>query len=872
MAGTLIYNNCYTATIIAAAPEIGAAIIMPTEGAEGVGKHVIAYYPVLDTAYGVSQMPLYPTGSTVMCARGYMNNESVVFIIGQVNNTMDPRDNSSGPRMLYNAEKFTQSCLPVMSGLRLLERLCGNQSSSWIRNHANGISADSLPGDYDISDKQTALGLHIGKYMAQLRGSAIAFVDVSSLTSRVRLVGESVEEHNRCMERVRTSLYKVDNQAADVSEAFGVPAGSAVDADSGNETLTDDFAIPLYRIQHVSGALAQGFEDLVVGWPMVHGDGLQPVQRHDDTTEPPMLARRRMDFNGETSSASAHSLMSVKTPWIQGIEQLGYGGLPKEPDPEGAHVFDDLRTPHDASISPNTEPDIPEADDDDAITNAAINKMVDKLLTGSYKEAMLKALRDHGFAVTSSQGSLTGEPVDVELPGGATPDQQYKLPEHVDITDPATGRTQRYYSSMSFITQERDGSICICDGYGSEIRMCRGNIYISPALDLILRPGRDFSVMAPGHLALNAQGSVTINSSDSMFIRAVNNLKVVGATSGTGVVTVESRAVKGPQDTALPGLVIRSDSNLSMTAVNDMYIGRNSNKGDGHEKATAPEAEGSVVLDAGGNGGVYARCKSITVDAGELTAGAFTMQPDEASGAIQGTAITMTQNSVGIYADYITMPATLNMKSMEDVVKATLCRGGKRREARLNTSSKPSIWLQDSMVIGQDLIVNGQGRFNGHGKRGHALHAYGVISTTDDAELAPKARSTKRHFEEQELPPTQANAAPASAVAPAAASNAARRSYQDWFITGNQFAFPKTYNVSMPIVPGMVWQERTKGNTPEWMPWKEVYMDDGKGNITACYPGYDIWENAVVTARGDKRDYKKLNAGGYVTNAEHKEV
>ncbi len=335
---------------------------------------------------------------------------------------------------------------------------------------------------------------------------------------------------------------------------------------------------------------------------------------------------------------------------------------------------------------------------------------------------------------------------------------------------------------------------------------------------------------------------------------------------------MESRAVKGPQDTALPGLVLRSDSNLSLTAVNDMYIGRNSNHGDGKEKATQPKNEGSIVVDAGGNGSVYARCKSITVDANQLTAGAFTMPPDDTAGLIEGTAITMTPTSMGIFADAVTMPATLNMKTAEDVVKASVCRGGSLREARLKTSSKPSMWLQDSMVIGQDLIVNGQGRFNGHGKRGHALHAYGIISTTDDAELAPKAKSTKRHFTEQALPPTPVSAAPATTVAPAAASNASSRSYQDWFITGNQFAFPKTYNVAMPLIPGMVWQERTKKSIPGWRPWQEVYLDDGKGNITACYPGYDIWENAAVTARGGSKNYKKLNAGGYATDAEHKEV
>lgn len=874
----LFYNNGYTATVIAAAPEIGAAIVMPTTGSPAEGTHVIAYYPVNDAGYGVSAMPMYPVGTTVYCARGYMNSMEVVFIIGACNNTMDARGNSSGHRMLYNAETFTQSCEETMSGLRLLERIRGELGSSWIRNHANGMSADALPGDYDILDTRTALGLHIGKFMAQLRGSALAFLDVSGLDNKIRLVGETVELHNTCAEKACTADYEVSNQAADISEAFGIPSGTAVDADLENETLTDDFAIPLYRVQHVSGKLAQGFEDIVVGWPMISGKDPKPVERHDDTTEPPMLARRRIDFNGETSSASAHSLMSVKTPWIQGIEQLGYGGLPSEPAPDGSYIFDDLRTPHDASIASNEEPDIPEEGNEDAITDAAINKMVDKLLTGSYKEAMLKALREHGFAVTSSQGSLTGDEIDVETPGGYTSQQHYDLPEHIDITDPATGRKQRYYASMSFITQERDGSICLCDGYGSEIRMCRGNIYISPALDLIMRPGRDMSSMVPGHLSLNAQGTITINSSDSMYVRAIKDLKVVGATDGTGVVTVESRATAGPDNTGLPGLVIRSDSNLSLTSVNDLYIGRNTNHGDGQGNVTAPDTSGSIIMDAGATGGMYARCKSITVDSNELTAGAFSATEDsvitsedgEETATISGSAITMNTGSIGIFSGSVVMPAVLNMKAVEDVVKAPLCRDGSAKTAQLNTATEPSLWMQGSMVIGQDLVVNGNGKFNGHGKRGHALQAYGIVETKDNVKLKPGSGSTKRRFREQELPPTPASAAPAASGAASAAENAASRAYQDWFITGNQFAFPLTYNINMPIMPGMVWQERARLSDDPGEFWIETYMKDAEGNETACYPGYDIWETAKLSERGGKKD-TPLNSG-YVTNAKHEDA
>lgn len=864
---TIIYNNTYTATVVASAPELGVALVQRAQGSAKTSDLVLAYYPVMESPTGVSSMPMYAVGCTVLCTRCYLNSMEVVFITGLCNKHMDARDNSYGHRKLYNAESFTQSSSDALSGPRLLERMKPAKGSAWIRNHANGFPADALPGDYEILDKATTIGLHVGRDLVQLRGSALAMVDLTDFGSRVRLVGQSVETHTALTEHIVADQFTVDNQAANIQEAFGLlhTDGQVVDYDLDTEKLTprDEFAVPLYRLQHVSGALAQGFEDIVVGWPVVNG---KDAPRHDDTQEPPMLARRRLDYSGEATQASAHSLASVKTPWIQGITQLGYGGRATE----APYMFDDLREPYYKEQQANEEPDIPEDDNEDAITDAAINKMVDKLLTGAYKEAMLKALQEHGFSVSSSQSSVTGAEIDVELPGGATSKQHYALPEHIDITDPATGRKQRYYSSMSFITQERDGSICICDGYGSEIRMCRGNIYISPALDLIMRPGRDFSSMTPGHLSLNAQGSVTINSSDSTFIRSVKDLKVAGATGGTGIVTVESRASAGPAGTGLPGLVLRSDSNLSVTAVNDMYIGRNSNHGNGHEKTTPPEVAGSLIIDVGDNGSVYTRGKSVTVDAGELTAGAFNLTDTDAAGLVRGSAITVTAESVGIFTDTVVMPATLNMKAMKDVVKATLCRNGRTRDAQLTTSTTPSIWLQNSMVIGQDLVVNGIGRFNGHGKRGHALQAYGIVSTTDDAELPPKASTTKKLFTEQGLPLTPVNAAPATVTAAAAAASASKRVYQDWFITGNQFAFPTTYNVSMSRIPGMVWQERSKLSGSPGDTWRETYMQDAEGNETACYPGYDIWETATISERGGKHD-TPLN-GGYVTNAKHKDL
>ena len=350
----IIYNNSYTATVVASAPELGLAFVQPTHGSPVASSLVMALYPHLSDAPGALWMTAYGVGSTVVCTRGYANGMEVAFITGICNVKLDALDNSGDYRLLYNMEKFTQSCEDSKSILRLLERMRGTLKASWVRNYANGASADMLPGDADILDKVSTVGIHVGRLVTCLHGSSTAFVDVGKMDGKVRLVGDVIEMHNVCMEQVCDRRYSVRNVAASPQEAFGMVQGPALVPDEYNETLglLSDSALPLYRMQHMEGSVVQGLEDLVVGVPH---EGGSPVIQHDADKEPPVLAKSRMDMSGEFSEASAHSIASVKTPFISAVTQLGYGGKPV-----AGGMYDDLREPHDADPEPNLEPDIPE--------------------------------------------------------------------------------------------------------------------------------------------------------------------------------------------------------------------------------------------------------------------------------------------------------------------------------------------------------------------------------------------------------------------------------------------------------------------------------------------------------------------------------
>lgn len=854
----MLYNNTFTATVIVAAPELGLALVQETKGPKNIGAIYIAYPPMSDCGIGATPMPAYTSGTTVVCARGYSNNMNIVWILGPFNNRNDQLNSNYGHRKLYNAEQFTQSSEEALAVLHALERTLPAGRHTWVRNHANGIPGDALPGDYYILDKAGVSGLMVSRLLAQLKGSAMAFVDASVEDSKVRTVGDIITHDTLTQEHVIHELYSVDNEAMSVSEAFGLQTGPVVTENSAEETLklVDEMAIPLYRYQAVGGALAQGKEELIIGLP-------EDNHKHDAQHEPPALARKRASMSGELTDASAHSIMSVKAPYIPVIHQLGYGGRA-----QNGMMFDDLRSPLKEMVAtPDTSDPVPErapssaAEDRDAeITDAAINKLVDTILTGDYKEAMLQALARHGFTISNPKAAVM-DVSKLKQPGGVVYDQHYPLPDYIELMDPVTKETHRYYGTMSFISQERDGSICIRDGYGSEIRMSRGNIYISAALDVFVRPGRDFSAMVPGNLSLNSQRTFTINSSKDLYVRAVTDLKVAGATGGKGVVTVESWATSNAA--GIPGMVIRSDSNLSVTAVNDLYIGRNTNTAKTRGEATSPIAQGSIIVDAGQNGAVYTKGNRYTVDTYELVLGAF----NQTGSSVKGSAIVVSPSSIGVYARSVQMPTNVSMQIMESPVNISVVRKGKKATAVAVTADISALAVGDGGILTTgNLVVNGTGKFNAHNKdNSAALVARGIISTApENAVIDPKVPRNRNFFKDTELElqraPQHAGESATNIVV-----NATENAYQDWYIASGRFSFPQDYNVTVDVVPGMAWQDLSRDSGYTGVPWKEQYVLDIDNQPTATYPGYSIWSQATVSTRGNHRG-AKLDHGGYATN------
>ena len=102
------------------------------------------------------------------------------------------------------------------------------------------------------------------------------------------------------------------------------------------------------------------------------------------------------------------------------------------------------------------------------------------------------------------------------------------------------------FDLSSFIKQTADGSIIISGGWGEEIRMYRGNIYLTCPGDIIKTPGRDSVLMAGGNNIQKAnRGTTEIESETSTFITN-GNMQLVAGVSDKGTLIIENKSKKGP--------------------------------------------------------------------------------------------------------------------------------------------------------------------------------------------------------------------------------------------------------------------------------------------------------------------------------------
>lgn len=809
--------NTFIGTIIASVPEFGIALVTSSAGSDTIKTLYIGHLPINDASTGAIPQAYLVDGSVVSCIKD-PNHPHTVYIQTPVDYAIGDQHDSLEGRANCLIGDYNEADSDVF--VKVLEGLLGSLAGN-MKNFSQNVDINALPGDVDITDHNGTAGLHVGRYVAQLKGSPGCFIDVANITNKIRFIAEAIEKHLPLSYECDNWEVSVHDIAVSEAEAFGLADGAPMEVEDDNVQLVDANAIPLYRLQEAEGVAVDGKEELVVAFPTY-------TDVHYCNTEPPILAKKRTALGGALSEASAAGITSIKSPAIRAIHQVNYNADRAQSEQ------DDILQPYEYKAQEQEEPEQHSVSDE--ISDAAINKLLDKLFTGDYLEKLKQKMAEHGLQVSTQNGSLANWiSQNGDFVPGATDKQEYGLPSSIELTDPVSGKKTTYYATTSFISQEPDGSILICDGYGSEIRMSRGNIYISPALDLFLRPGRDLSAMAGRHQSYNAQEHTTINSSKSVYIRAIEDLKMVGATGGSGMVSLECAATE--EDMLNTGLLIKSLQGATLVG-SDLYIGINTGRGLTANVVEEPSKPGTIIIDACSKGSISMRSREQVCDSESICLVA------SQANAKMGSALLVKSSQIDLFTRRVEAPATFDIVAPKSNNQVVVVRNGESYTISMFFNTTPQLQVESSIVSGGDIIANGSGVFcKGAGApsivTNEGIYSVGKADKTFRDPFAP--------IDINKPEPSTGNGQNVSV----AVINQAGYIYQDLYVGMNSFSFPQSFGVPTNLrVPGMRWQSEAleEGKYKTWEE-KPVLSVDGQTS-SMCYPGQAVWTEAQISKRG----------------------
>ena len=149
--------------------------------------------------------------------------------------------------------------------------------------------------------------------------------------------------------------------------------------------------------------------------------------------------------------------------------------------------------------------------------------------------------------------------------------------KNIDIDDK---RKIAYTGNEAGIHLLKEGGIVIYDGYGSEIRMINGEITISAAGDINLRPGKTLNLWGGKDVIIRAKDTVDVSTSNkSIRLKAEENVEILGGNNSTGGVIIESKGVgddydfdKNGDEIKTTGIVLKSAKSPIALLGQELYL------------------------------------------------------------------------------------------------------------------------------------------------------------------------------------------------------------------------------------------------------------------------------------------------------------
>jgi hypothetical protein len=523
------------------------------------------------------------------------------------------------PRQLQDARLILpdsialRSCVGVFQDPMHHAAFSGRESS--LGNMSAGRPADSLPGDWG-SINDLGLAIYLGKMMVGLRASDLARVDAFWGDDLLRLTGYNMEIFTAGAEETRLNDEGEYNEVLALTPFPWEGMGKKTNSDAtrkadgklkpGSEEAAfepkEDDQLMMPRLLRFRGYLGDIEREMVCMRP-ADAD----LETYSKKTKYHGLLEIIKHVNGAFAVRSAKEIL---------LEKYALIPVPKKmfapEDPKG-----DNRTSYKASnlLGSGDSYEMPEFIwGDQSSPNIRSAQLADHhaWFFSKYTTGGLVAHKKDWYYPDETE---LDKPVDRATIQSSAINLKHKFMSDLPVPvgtltiDDRPGHSVRYYASRSVIHQLDDGSIIIGDGYGSQIVMKGGSIFLECVGDVWAKPGRNFVAWAPHDAILRAGNSADISASKKdVRIKAERNMHVLaGNSEESGGILLESRA-KGdsrPPDFSQSGERVMghgitfkaAEGSIHAWAKTEMHLGLS-------------QENGSVLnLDAGKNGSLFQRGK-----------------------------------------------------------------------------------------------------------------------------------------------------------------------------------------------------------------------------------------------------------------------
>tara|TARA_Y100001938_G_scaffold120883_1_gene168014 strand:- start:1712 stop:4657 length:2946 start_codon:yes stop_codon:yes gene_type:complete len=475
---------------------------------------------------------------------------------------------------------------------------------------------------------ETGLRLFLDPFMAQLAVNEACGVFAFFFDNMLRLAG-----HNLQMRTSGSELEALNDQGEFINyqgytpytwenkgvTAHGVVPGTERDAQASQideqhyaerEPVYDDQK-PFHRIQNYHGYLGQG------GQRRIYLPPSADYYRYSNTSDSPAVFSEDMSLTGRYSLRSAKAITIAKRVPMVNPERARRPEAVAEGEWEGNYKFagvfhDDNSVPPGITVPDHEvrdELDFPDGATADYKWLVRAAGVLDAHVHTFNWEANHAYWYHRGdWHVQQEEDGSIASMYQVPIPFGSLATSQYLEPPEarthkVDHRYAETGDA-RYYPNESSIDLLEDGGIVIADGFGSELRMTGGHVFISAPGDIWLKSGRNTNVWAGQDSITRAKNSVDITANDrDVRIKAENNMQLLAGNSGIGGLLLESRgtmlydyAPNIGEDVSSGGVVVKSSKAPAVTLGEGVYI---------RSGLDVSSSMGEITLDCNQGRGVY---------------------------------------------------------------------------------------------------------------------------------------------------------------------------------------------------------------------------------------------------------------------------